>query len=76
MIEAYLLIQNEMGTGSRVTEEVRKIPGVLLLHPVTGPYDLVARVEAGELESLSKLVDEVQLVPGVTRTMTCPVLKL
>jgi DNA-binding Lrp family transcriptional regulator len=76
MIEAYLLIQNEMGAGSKVAEEVRTIPGVLLLHSVTGPYDLVARVEASELDALSKLVDEVQLVPGVTRTMTCPVVKL
>ncbi len=75
MVEAFLLIQCDMGSGASVTKEMRKVPGVVLVHYVTGPYDLVARVEADDLGSLSKLVDEVQLVPGITRTMTCPILK-
>ena len=74
MVEAFLLIQCDMGTGATVTGEVRKVPGVVLVHYVTGPYDLVARVEAEDLGTLSKLVDEVQKVPGITRTMTCPIL--
>ena len=76
MVEAFLLIQCDMGTGPTVTGEIRKVPGVVLAHYVTGPYDLVARVEAEDLGNLSKWVDEVQLVPGVTRTMTCPILKV
>jgi DNA-binding Lrp family transcriptional regulator len=76
MVEAFLLIQCDMGTGATVTEGVRKVPGVVLVHYVTGPYDLVARVEAEDLGMLSKLVDEVQTVPGITRTMTCPILKV
>jgi len=76
MIEAFLLIQCDMGTGATVTEEVRKVPGVVLVHYVTGPYDLVARAEADDLGTLSKLVDEVQKVSGITRTMTCPILKV
>ena len=76
MVEAFLLIQCDMGTGAAVTGEIRKVPGVVLAHYVTGPYDLVARVEAEDLGTLSKLVDEVQLVPGVTRTMTSPILKV
>jgi DNA-binding Lrp family transcriptional regulator len=76
MVEAFLLIQCEMGTGATVTAEIRKVPGVVLVHYVTGPYDLVGRVESEDLGTLSKLVDEVQLVPGITRTMTCPILKV
>jgi len=76
MIEAFLLIQCDMGSGARVTEEVRAVPGVKLVHYVTGPYDLIARVESDDLESLSGLVDEVGLVAGITRTMTCPILKV
>ena len=75
MVEAFLLIQCDMGSGAAVTKEMRTVPGVVLVHYVTGPYDLVARVEADDLGSLSKLVDEVQLVPGITRTMTCPILR-
>lgn len=76
MVQAFLLIQCDMGTGETVTAEVRKIPGVVLVHYVTGPYDLVARAEAEDLGMLGKLVDEVQRVPGITRTMTCPVLQV
>jgi DNA-binding Lrp family transcriptional regulator len=76
MVEAYLLIQNEMGTGARVTEEVSGIQGVTLVRNVTGPYDVIARAEAKDLDALSRLVDKVQVVPGVTRTMTCPIIKV
>jgi DNA-binding Lrp family transcriptional regulator len=76
MIEAFLLIQCDMGSGAKVTEEVRKVPGVKLVHYVTGPYDLIARVESENLGSLSGLVDKVGLVSGITRTMTCPILQV
>ena len=55
-------------------EGVRAVPGVVLVQSVTGPYDVVARVQAEDLDALSTLVDQVQRVPGITRTMTCPVL--
>jgi DNA-binding Lrp family transcriptional regulator len=76
MVEAFLLIQCEMGTGEKVTQEVRGVPGVKLVHYVTGPYDLIARAAADDLGALSRLVDEVQLVAGITRTMTCPILSV
>jgi DNA-binding Lrp family transcriptional regulator len=76
MVEAYLLIQNEMGAGARITKEVSGIQGVTFVRNVTGPYDIIARAEAKDLDSLSRLVDKVQVVPGVTRTMTCPILKV
>jgi DNA-binding Lrp family transcriptional regulator len=76
MVEAYLLIQNDMGSGPRVAEGVRAVPGVVLVQSVTGPYDVVARVQAEDLDALSTLVDQVQRVPGITRTMTCPVLAI
>ena len=76
MIEAFLLIQCDMGSGEKVTQEVRKVPGVKLVHYVTGPYDLIARVESENLGSLSGLVDKVGLVSGITRTMTCPILQV
>jgi DNA-binding Lrp family transcriptional regulator len=76
MVEAFLLIQCEMGTGEKVTQEVRAVPGVKLVHYVTGPYDLIARAAADDLPALSQLVDQVQLVGGITRTMTCPILTI
>jgi len=39
------------------------------------PYDVVARTSTEDLETLGKLVDEIQKIPGVTRTLTCPVIE-
>ena len=77
MVEAYVLIQAEVGRSAEVADAVRKIPGVRFADVVTGPYDVVVRAEAAEIDGLGKLiVAEVQAVVGVTRTLTCPVLHL
>ena len=76
MIEAYVLILTDVGTGAKVGVETGKVPGVKLSEVVTGPYDVVARVEAADMDALSGLVDEIQKIKGVTRTLTCPVLHL
>jgi DNA-binding Lrp family transcriptional regulator len=77
MVNAYILIQTEVGKAAQVTDSVRGIEGVVAVDPVTGPYDVVARVEADDLERLSKgTVGPMQLLEGITRTLTCPVLEL
>jgi len=77
MVEAYVLIQAEVGRSAEVADAVRKIPGVRFADVVTGPYDVVVRAEAAEIDGLGKLiVAKVQAVVGVTRTLTCPVLHL
>jgi len=44
---------------------------------VTGPYDVIARAAARNLDELGKLVvARVQAVDGITRTLTCPVVRL
>jgi len=77
MVEAYVLIQAEVGRSAEVADTVGKIPGVRFADVVTGPYDVVIRAEAAEIDGLGKLiVAEVQAVAGVTRTLTCPVVHL
>jgi DNA-binding Lrp family transcriptional regulator len=77
MVEAYVLIQAEVGRSVEVADAVGKIPGVRFAEVVTGPYDVVVRVEAAEIDGLGKLiVAKVQAVVGVTRTLTCPVVHL
>jgi len=76
MVEAYLLIQNEMGSGGKVAKQIGELPGVELVQSVTGPFDVIARVKADDIERLSALVDEVGVLPGITRTMTCTILSL
>jgi len=44
---------------------------------VTGPYDVIVRAEARNVDELGKLVvAKIQAVEGITRTLTCPVVHL
>ncbi len=77
MVQAYILIQTEVGSASRVAEEIRKISGVTQADDVTGPYDVIVRGEAESVDQLGQMVvAKVQAVPGITRTLTCPVVHL
>ena len=77
MTSAYILIQTEVGKAARVTSEVAQIQGVVSVDGVTGPYDVIARAEAPDLDELARnVVMKIQAVDGVTRTLTCPVLRV
>ena len=76
MLEAFVLVQTDVGTGAKVTREISHVPGVRLCHTVTGPYDVVTRTTTDDIEALGVLVDEIQKIPGVTRTLTCPIIKV
>ena len=77
MVEAFILIQTEVGKADTVVQEVATIDGVISAEPVTGPYDAVVRAQADDVDSLGKLVvARIQAANGITRTLTCPILKL
>ncbi len=74
MVEAFVLIQTEVGRAEVVAKQVEGLAGVLSSEYVTGPYDVVVRVGAATLADLqSSVVPSVQQVPGITRTLTCPI---
>jgi DNA-binding Lrp family transcriptional regulator len=76
MIEAFVLIQAGVGMPSGVVRAVSSIQGVRTAEAVTGPYDVVARVEAANIDALGRLVvSKIQAVEGVSRTLTCPVVR-
>jgi DNA-binding Lrp family transcriptional regulator len=77
MVAAYVLIQTQVGKLGTVAYEATRIPGVLFADGVTGPYDVIVRAEAGTLDELAQLiVQRIQEIDGVTRTLTCPVIHL
>jgi DNA-binding Lrp family transcriptional regulator len=77
VVTAYVLVQTEVGKAARVAEDIVAIEGVQLAEDVTGPYDVIVRAEARDLDELGKLVvARVQAVDGITRTLTCPVVHL
>ena len=74
VVQAYILIQTEVGKAATVAEAIAGISGVTLAEDVTGPYDVIARVEAANVDDLGRLViAKLQDVPGITRTLTCTV---
>ncbi|HZT68052.1 MAG TPA: Lrp/AsnC ligand binding domain-containing protein [Acidimicrobiales bacterium] len=76
-VHAYVLIQTEVGKAAQVASQVSGIPGVVSAEDVTGPYDVIVRAEANSVDELGKMVvSKVQMVDGITRTLTCPVVNL
>jgi DNA-binding Lrp family transcriptional regulator len=76
-VSAYILIQTEVGKASAVVEACRKLSGVVQADDVTGPYDVILKAESGSIDELGRMVvSQVQLVDGITRTLTCPVVHL
>ncbi|ALC20602.1 Lrp/AsnC family transcriptional regulator [Streptomyces pristinaespiralis] len=77
MVQAYILIQTEVGKASTVAEAIGKIPGVIQAEDVTGPYDVIVRAQADTVDDLGRMVvAKVQQVDGITRTLTCPVVHI
>ena len=74
VVQAYILIQTEVGRAADVARAIAGIPGVTLAEDVTGPYDVIARVEAPSVDELGQLViARIQDVKGITRTLTCTI---
>jgi DNA-binding Lrp family transcriptional regulator len=77
VVQAYILIQTEVGKAHEVASTIRDISGVVQVEAVTGPYDVIVLTEARNVDELGKLViSKVQTVAGITRTLTCSVVHL
>jgi DNA-binding Lrp family transcriptional regulator len=75
-VEAYVLIQTAVNA-AHVASEIAQLGGVASAEDVSGPYDVIVRVAADDMDSLGKLVVEsIQAVEGITRTLTCPIVEL
>lgn len=75
-VRGYVLIEAEVGKAKAVGEAVSRIarPDVRVasVDTVTGPYDVIALIEADDLDRLGVFITEgIQKVSGVARTTTC-----
>jgi len=76
-IHAYVLIQTDVGKAAQVADQVNALQGVVVAEGVTGPYDVIARAEAASMNELGRMVvRDLQQIEGITRTITCPVVKI
>ncbi|MDP9341340.1 MAG: Lrp/AsnC ligand binding domain-containing protein [Actinomycetota bacterium] len=73
-MDAYMLVQTQIGQSREVAREIGRLEGVVYAEPITGPYDVVARVRGRDMFSLNgTTLAAIQEIPGVTRTVTCPI---
>lgn len=76
-VSAYVLIQTEVGKAASVARKVGEIQGVVSAEDVTGPYDVIVRAESESVDELGRMVvSRLQMIEGITRTLTCPVVNL
>jgi DNA-binding Lrp family transcriptional regulator len=72
MVRAYILMTLEPGKSMDVVKRLRKETGVTQVDAITGEYDAIAQVEANDVKGIGALiVDRLQGVCGVVRTITC-----
>jgi DNA-binding Lrp family transcriptional regulator len=76
-VQAYILVQTEVGKAADVALAIAAIDGVTLAEDVTGPYDVIVRAEGPSMDELGALVlSQIQSVNGITRTLTCPIVRV
>ena len=59
-----------MSARNTVWKELRRLPGVTEAQIVYGEYDVVARVELGDVTLMDETITMAHKLPGVTRTST------
>lgn len=63
-VAAYILIQAEVGASSDVARAADNVSGVVTVDAVTGPYDVLVKVEADTMDELGKkVVSDIQKIP-------------
>ncbi|UCH05528.1 MAG: Lrp/AsnC ligand binding domain-containing protein [Candidatus Thorarchaeota archaeon] len=70
MTRTYVLIRAKAGTMWNVRSDIEKIEGIVDVHVITGPYDLVALVNLPSTDNLKRLLEIIHDVEGVVSTET------
>ncbi len=70
--KAFILIETVVGRTKEVVNSIKRLEGVKSVDTVTGPYDIIAIVEAEDLNEIGDLVTgKVHPIAGISRTVTC-----
>ena len=69
---AFVLIETSVGKTKEVAVALMGADHVARVDAVTGPYDIIAVVEAESLEGIGDAVtSQIHTVPGIVRTVSC-----
>ena len=71
MAEAYVLINCEIGSEEKVIEELKTIDGIKEVHGTFGAYDILAKVESDQVESLRETITwKIRKIDKIRSTLT------
>jgi DNA-binding Lrp family transcriptional regulator len=72
MAKAFILIETVVGRTKEVVAGLNGLEGVKSVDTVTGPYDVIAIIEANSLNEIGDLVTQkIHPIVGISRTVTC-----
>jgi DNA-binding Lrp family transcriptional regulator len=70
--KAFVLIETAVGKTKDVATALKQLKGVKSVDAVTGPYDVIAIIEAETLNDIGDIVTEkIHPTTGISRTVTC-----
>ena len=70
--KAFILIETVVGRTKEVITGLNNLEGVKSVDTVTGPYDVIAIIEAGSLNEIGDIVtQQIHPIAGISRTVTC-----
>ena len=68
-LKAYVLIVTDPVKTKEVFAQLTRIPGLVELHEVMGPYDIVCEIEANDLTEIPPILGErIRRIPGIEST--------
>ena len=73
--KAFVIINTEFGEQSDVLKELKKSEIVNYAHEVYGIYDIIAQLEAGEIQEIKDYVEITMKrnISGIRSTLTMPI---
>ena len=70
-VSAYVFVECTQGRALDVSQKLSTLDGVASCHAVTGPVDVIAFIEASDINEMGKfIVEKIQSTDGVLRTST------
>jgi DNA-binding Lrp family transcriptional regulator len=71
METVFLLVETDVGQLESVLARMKTVPGVAEVQAVTGPFDLIVKVQAPHINTaLDTVVHRIRKIPGIKSTET------
>ena len=68
-VKAYVLVVTDPGKTKRVVQAMRDVPGIIEMHEVMGPYDIVVEIEVANLQDIPPILGEkIRVIEGIEST--------